>query len=149
MAKPNQKGTPEEIKERAARQKIRREKDQKKAAEMKIAKAALTDFAKTAVYAKLPDAVKDAITLMTAKAERARGANWMDLFDELFPKVGVSIKELDLFIKTKMGRGEFRKKVNYAIKKAEPENRFWVKFDEKAETWTCLVKGENAPKGWE
>ena len=135
--------------DKAEKHKARRVKDQKKAVLVKAAKAVLKTFSITAVAKKLPEDVLAAIVLLTSKSERTRGANWLDLFNTIFPEVGSSITELDLFLKTKMGRGEFRRKVQYAIKKTEPENRFWVSFDEKAETWTLKGKGADAPEGFE
>lgn len=140
--------TPAEI-EKAEKHKARRAKDQVKAAKVKEAKAVLKTFALTAVCIALPEDIKAAITLLTSRSERTRGTNWLDLFNDIFPKVGDSITELDLFLKTKMGRGEFRRKVVYAIKKTDPENRFWVAFNEKDETWTLMGKGANAPNGFE
>lgn len=159
MSKPNSKKkdtpkkTPPELskaeQEKLDKQKVRREKDRAKAVKTKAAKAALRLFLTTAVCEKLPEGIADAIKLLTSKAERTRGANWLELFNDIFPEVGASISELDLFLKTKMGRGEFRRKVQYAMKKTEPENRFWVSFDEAKETWTLEGTGADAPEGFQ
>lgn len=159
MGKPNGKSKTETPKdkapelskadqEKAEKHAARRAKDQKKATLVKAAKATLKTFLTTAVCDALPEDVKSALTLITSRSERTRGANWLDLFNTIFPEVGSSITELDLFLKTKMGRGEFRRKVQYAIKKTEPENRFWVSFCDEKETWTLKGKGADAPEGF-
>jgi hypothetical protein len=116
---------------------------------LKAAKATLHDYMATADFKKLPKEVQDAINRLAAK-RKSGGVrkNWMDLFTGLFPKIGASIHELDLFKQTKMGRGEFRKKVRHALKKAEPEQRMWITFNEKAETWTLLGTGKDTPDGF-
>ena len=124
-------------------------KDARKAA-LKAAKGTLTNFSQTKEYDKLPEDVRSAITrlMKTTKGGGGKGSLVAQL-KALFPKVGAALSELDLFKATKMGRREFQKKVTTVLKKAEPENRMWVKLNEEAETWTLMqIGGQKAPKGW-
>ena len=67
---------------------------------------------------------------------------------KLFPKVSMVVSELDIFMATKMGRGEFRKRVRECLKKSVPADRMWIEFNADKEEWTYLASGVTQPKGF-
>lgn len=117
----------------------------------KASKAELVKFASTDEFGKLPKAVQAAIKFLAPeKASGGRGgvSSVYEAVRTMFPKVGHAIGELDIFKQTKKGRGEFRKYVRTALKKAEPAKRLWIEFDEAKESWTLRAEGATPPKGW-
>lgn len=119
--------------------------------EMNAARKTVKAFQETKEFKALTDDVQAAIIRVCGK-ESTIGKNvrnpFLETITELFPKVKTTVSELDIFMKTKMGRGEFRKKVRENLKNAAVEARLWIEFDEKSEAWTLLAKGEAQPKGW-
>lgn len=136
-----------EAEAKTAHEKAVRDKNNK---EMKAAKKALVQFQDTPEYAALPKNVQEAVTRVCGKV---RAAGMVDTFastlTKLFPKLGDSQSELDIFMETKMGRGEFRKRVRETLKKAEPSARQWIEFDAKTEKWTLLAIGTKQPKAFQ
>lgn len=130
-----------------AHEKAIRDKNNK---EMKEAKSLLTKFQDAPEYSKLPENVQAALKRVCGKARIAGVAkdSFADQLKVMFPKVGVAVKELDIFLKTKMGRGEFRKRIRESLKKAEKANRLWVEFVEETESWVLLGIGEKMAKGF-
>lgn len=120
--------------------------------EMVAARATIRKFAQTKEYAALPEDVRNAITRACGKSGGGSGGGrknpFMDTLRTLFPKAGTTISELDIFKATKMGRGEFRKRVREALKSAAPAERIWVEFNEDKESWVLLSVGADQPKGW-
>jgi hypothetical protein len=120
--------------------------------EMVAAKGVIKKFQETDAYKALPANVQAAIVRVCGKTGGGGGGARRNPFVEtitaLFPKVGASVSELDIFKKTKMGRGEFRKRVREALKSAEADARMWIEFNEEKESWTLIGQGANQPKGW-
>ena len=48
-----------------------------------------------------------------------------------------------------MGRNEMRKRTRSLIRDVAPEDRMWITFDEKTESWVLKGKGEKAPADWD
>lgn len=67
---------------------------------------------------------------------------------EIFSKKPI-VDELELFKLTRMGRAEMRKRCRALIRDVAPEERMWISFDEKTESWVLKGTGEKAPTGWE
>lgn len=67
---------------------------------------------------------------------------------EIFSKQAV-VDELELFRLTRMGRAEMRKRTRSLIRDVAPEDRMWIAFDEKTESWVLKGTGEKAPKDWD
>ena len=135
------------LEERKAHDKAVRAKNDK---EMKVARKKVAEFMDTQKYTSLPEDVKSAIKRIVGKKRAA--ATGTDTFAsklvEMFPTVSSRVAELDIFMKTKMGRGEFRKRVRETLKKAEHKDRMWIEFDEGTEEWIYLAKGIKQPKGF-
>ena len=135
------------VDERKAHDKAVRAKNDK---EMKDARKKVATFMDTEEYTSLPEDVKSAIKRIVGKKRAA--ATGTDTFAskliEMFPTVSSRVAELDIFMKTKMGRGEFRKRVRETLKKAEHKDRMWIEFDEGTEEWIYLAKGIKQPKGF-
>jgi hypothetical protein len=120
--------------------------------EMNAARKTVKAFMETDEYTALPKNVREAIKRMAGKAAGAGlVARPSIIKTEILPKlkkVGDSISELDIFMATKMGRGEFRKKVREYLKSTDAADRQWIEFDEKSESWTLIGKGAKQPKAW-
>jgi len=133
--------------DRKAHDKAVRAKNDK---EMKDARKKVSEFMETQEYTKLPDDVKSAIKRIVGKKRTAAAGT--DTFAtkliEMFPTVSSRVAELDIFMQTKMGRGEFRKRVRETLKKSEHKDRMWIEFDEGTEEWIFLAKGIKQPKGF-
>ena len=137
--------------EKAAQEKAVHEKNIRDTnnASMKAAKQTLLKFKDTKNFEKLPEEIKTALVRVIGKTPGGGGLNrdsFADTLLSIFPKVKTSIAELDIFKLTKMGRSEFRRRIRESLKKALPENRRWVEFDEKTESWTLYATGAEAPK---
>jgi len=132
---------------KADAQKALKLKNQK---EMKAAKSTVSKFLASDESKNLSDEMRAAITRICGK--QRSGSTGVDsivgTLKTMFKKVGDKVDELAIFKATKMGRGEIRKKVRETLKKAMPEDRFWLEFDEKSESWVWLATGEKQPKGW-
>jgi len=136
--------------EKAKWQEITKKKNEK---EVKAAKAIVNSFATSDDAAKLPKEVVYAmLRLAPTKSTRTGGGSvknpFMDNMRTLFPKKGTAVTEIDVFMATKMGRGEMRAKVRQNLKNGAPESRMWIEFDEAKESWVLLAVGEKQPKGW-
>ena len=133
--------------DKKAHQKAIRDKNN---AEMKAAKKVVTLFQETDEFKALSEDVKAALKRICGKTRAAVASkdSFADTLAAMFAKVGDSVAELDIFLKTKMGRSEFRKRVRESLKKAEKSARQWVEFDEDTESWTLLGTGEKMPKGF-
>lgn len=125
----------------------KRAKQAEMRAELNNAKKMLFNFSQTKEFKALPEEVQAAISKVAKKATSTRGG-LLDLFNQLFPTVGATLDELELFKQTKMGRSEFRKKVYYALRKAPEDQRMWITLNEKAEVWTLTHVGKDVPEGW-
>lgn len=126
----------------------RREASQKR----KAAKEAVRQFLQTDECKALPKGIQAALAVL-APNKKSRGGGGggsnLKLVQGMFPKVGTSVTELDIFKQTKKGRGEFRKLTRSVLKKADPAERMWITFNEETESWTLVAIGENAPKDWD
>lgn len=121
----------------------------KNQAEMKAAKKTLFDYSQTKDFSKLPSDIQAAIKRVSGKRAAAGSRpSIVGTLKPMFDKVGAAVSELDIFKATKMGRGEIRKKVRETLKKAAPEERFWLEFDADSENWVFLGVGAKQPKGW-
>ena len=118
----------------------------KKAEAIKKAKTLVYAFCYEEEFKDLPDELQNA--LLTLSKPTSRSGRTSDLFDELFPEVGTSIDELELFKKTKMGRSEFKRKVKDAILRAEAIERKWISFDDTTEEWTLVGVGAEPPEDY-
>jgi len=121
--------------------------------EVKAAKVTLNAFATSDAASKLDALVVAAmLRLAPAKATRSGGGGqknpFMDNMRTLFPKKGTAVTEIDVFMATKMGRGEMRAKVRQNLKNGAVAERMWIEFDEAKESWVLLSIGEAQPKGW-
>ena len=99
-----------------------------------------------------PEVVTAMLRLAPTRQARTGGGGsknpFMDNMRALFPKKGTSVSEIDVFVATKMGRGEMRAKVRTNLKSASPEARMWIEFLPELEEWTLLAVGAKQPKGW-
>lgn len=59
-----------------------------------------------------------------------------------------SASEMDLFKEFKIGRKETGILIRRQLKKAAPDDRAWIEFDDKAEVYNLKGTGANAPDGW-
>ena len=122
--------------------------------EVKSAKAILHTFATSDAVAKLPkEVVASMLRLSKAPSVSRAGKGgsknpFMDAIRGLFTKKGVVVSEIDVFVATKMGRGEMRAKVRQNLKSAVPAERMWIEFNADTESWKLLSIGEAQPKGW-
>ena len=137
--------------DKAKWQEITKKKNER---EVKAARKTVNAFATSDDAAKLP---KDVVAAMlriapTAGTRKAGGGGsknpFMDNMRTLFPKKGTAVTEIDVFMATKMGRGEMRAKVRTNLKNGTPAERMWIEFDDKTESWVLLAVGEKQPKGW-
>ena len=128
---------------------IRKRNEQEMAAAKNVVKA----FLSTKDSAVLPGNVTEAITRMLGKPSAlgtglSRGNPFMDNVRAMFQEIGDAVSELAVFKATKMGRGEFRKKVRENLKSSAPANRYWLEFDDGAESWVLLAIGGDQPDGF-
>ena len=118
------------------------------------AKATLADFMKSTVYSTLDETVQKAIKRLAKKAPSTSArASVYGFLKNLFKEPGTEIGEFDLFRQTKKGRSTIQQNVNYAFKKAEPEDRLWIRFDpeggEDGEgSWILDQIGGEMPDNW-
>ena len=128
------------------------DKRNEKRREMTKAKNDLYDFTQSALFASLPDDVKSAIDKVAQKKGAPRDGNGRqtiaDFFKSLFPSIGSRLDEFELFKKTKMGRGEMKKKIHYNIKNAAPEDVYWIRLDQDQEAWILDQIGGDCPENW-
>jgi len=120
--------------------------------EVKAAKATLYAFATS--DADMPEDVKAAILRIanppTKKSSGNGHANpFMENMRKLFPEVGTAVSEIDVFVATKMGRGEMKAKVRQNLKSAAPEARMWIMFNSKTDEWYLDSIGKAHPASWE
>jgi hypothetical protein len=66
---------------------------------------------------------------------------------DLFADVDV-VNEDTVYAKYKMGRGDTRIAIVVALKKAKPEDRIWVSFDQTTGNYTVKGRGAAMPEGW-
>ncbi len=125
------------------------------AQEMRTAKSLLKKFSGTPEYSALPADIQAAMIRVIGKVGgggTGRTGSGSDSFAAtlrtMFVKVSDSLDEFDVFKATKMGRGEFRKRVRESLKKAAFEDRQWVEFNETTEEWELLARGKKMPKGF-
>lgn len=137
--------------DKAKWQEITKKKNER---QVKAAKKTVNAFAISDDAKKLPAEVVSAM-LRLAPTAGTRGSGggsgknpFMDNMRALFPKKGTSVTEIDVFVATKMGRGEMRAKVRQNLKSCEVASRMWIEFDAKKESWVLLAVGEAQPKGW-
>lgn len=123
--------------------------------EMNDAKKLLRAYLTTEDSAALPEDVKAAIVRIIGKTGGGKGRSaasgpspFVKSLMALFPSIGTSVDELAIFKATKMGRGEFRKRVRETLKSADANSRMWIEFDESAEAWTLLAVGGKQPEGF-
>lgn len=55
---------------------------------------------------------------------------------------------MDCFIAFKKGPEGMREIMKYAVRSVKPEDRVWISYDEKNDTYIVEAKGENPPDGW-
>lgn len=139
----------------ATPEQLEKEKQKAEQAEMRRtlneAKATLYKFAETPEYKALSEEVQNAIKRMMKKASSSGStATTQGFLEGLFPKVGTAIDEFELFKETRMGRGEMQKKVHYAMRRADNDNKLWIRFDSKLGegSWVLDAVGGDMPKGW-
>lgn len=105
-------------------------------------------------FASCSKLVQEAIKNLTAVAERTGNPNlgarnvFMENINKLFKNVNDRVSELDMFVATKMGRGEIRAKVRENLINAQPENRVWLQLDDKAGEWVLIGTGAKQPAEW-
>lgn len=120
--------------------------------EMNAAKKLVKAFQETEEFGALAGNIKAAIKRICGKPSAlgnlSRRNPFLETITALFPKPKTTVSELDIFMKTKMGRGEFRKKVRENLASAAVDSRLWVEFVEEKESWILLAKGGDQPKGW-
>ncbi len=117
--------------------------------EMNAARKLVKGFVQTDEFGKLPKDLQAAITRICGKTGGGSGGGRKNPFGDklagLFPKVKTAVTELDIFMATKMGRGEFRKRVREALKGATVEGRLWIEFNDETESWVLLAIGGDKP----
>ena len=136
--------------DKAKWQEITKKKNER---QVKAAKTIVNTFASSDDAKALPPEVVEAmLRLAPTKSTRTGGGGtknpFMDNMRALFPKKGTTVSEIDVFVATKMGRGEMRAKVRTNLKSAEPASRMWIEFLPELEEWTLLAVGAKQPKGW-
>ena len=114
----------------------------------------LGDFVETDEFGDLPESIQAAIRTIAVKRTGGGGGGvrknvFMDCLRSHLTEVGDVVDELDLFRDLKMGRGEIRAKIRENLKKAAPEDRFWVELDAEAECWELIGIGEDQPDAWQ
>lgn len=133
--------------DKAKWQEITKKKNER---EVTAAKQAIREF--VSGDHKLPAPVLEAINRIVRPAKIGGGGShanpFMDAMRNLFPKPKTAVSEIDVFVATKMGRGEMRAKIRQNLKSAKPADRMWIEFNADTESWVLLAKGEKQPKGW-
>jgi hypothetical protein len=121
---------------------------------MRDARKVLANADARGEFASCSQLVQEAIKNLTAVAERTGNPNlgarnvFMENINKLFKKVNDRVSELDMFVATKMGRGEIRAKVRENLINAKPENRVWLQLDDKAGDWVLIGTGAKQPAEW-
>lgn len=119
----------------------------------KEAQNVLHKFMDTKPYSKLTEDVQEAIKRLGTKPSTSGGAGGgfpsaVSVLGVLFPEVGGTLDELEIFKRTKKGRSEFRKFCKLGLQRAVAEERMWISFDEAAEAWTLMSIGAEEPEGY-
>ena len=114
----------------------------------------LATFIEDDAFGDLPENIQAAIRTIAEKRTGGGGGGakknvFMDTMKGHLSEVGDIVDELDLFKDLKMGRGEIRAKIRENLKKAKPEERFWVELDPEAECWELIGIGAEQPEGWQ
>ena len=120
-------------------------------ASRKAAQTVLFQFQDTKPYAKLPENVQDAIKRLSSKPSATKSGGFpsaVSVLSVLFPEIGATLDEMDVFKRTKKGRSEFRKFCKLGLLRAKAADRMWVSFDEAEELYTLIGIGEEAPEGY-
>ena len=126
--------------------------------EVKAAKKVVNAYASSDDAKSLPpEVVAGMIRLSKTSGGSGRKAGgsanpFMDNMRKLFPKVGTAVSEIDVFVATKMGRGEMRAKVRQnltTMMKSAPDTCMWIEFNADTEEWVLLSIGAKQPKGWQ
>lgn len=60
-----------------------------------------------------------------------------------------SLTEMDIFKQFRIGRPEMVTKMRILVLCPNPDDRVWVKFDEKTETYNVVGTGAEPPAGWD
>lgn len=60
-----------------------------------------------------------------------------------------SLSEMDIFKQFRIGRPEMVTKMRILVLCPNPDDRVWVKFDEKTETYNVVGTGATPPAGWD
>lgn len=120
----------------------------------KAAQEVLHKFMDHPTFKTLTDDVKKAVERLSTKPGGGASGiggfpSSVSILTKLFPAVGTSISELDIFRETKKGRSEFRKYTKLALKRAKDAERMWFKFDATKEEWTLIAVGVDAPKDYD
>lgn len=112
-----------------------------RAEKINAAKATLQEAMRNKIFDELAKPIINAINTLSAKtARRATAGTFKIQLDTMFPEIGVSLDEIEVFKQTKMGRREFAKRTNdYARRCSENRDPVYnFSFDEKTESWTLV-----------
>ena len=111
------------------------------------AKSTLAAFMNSgAAFDSLDDNYKWAIERLAKKAtSTTRSGSTLGFLMDLFKDTD-KVNDFELFKATKMGFGEMRKKVHYAMKKSSSDQIPWVYFDNSDDSWVCLGFGGDQPE---
>lgn len=92
----------------------------------------------------------------TERTKKGRAPAVRDVMFSLFcedgqPVVGRSIEGIEIYLNIGLGKPEMAFRTAELLKKANPEARPWIAFDEKVGkggTYTLVAVGADAPEGW-
>lgn len=93
--------------------------------------------------------VKEAIQVLAGTGQRGGGAVRSNPKKAVLAvlKEKVSMSNMDCFMEFNKGPAEMRDLMKYAVREVEPKDRVWIEF--KADTYTVVATGEDAPADWD
>lgn len=127
------------------------QKKQEKAVAKSFLKAACRDPKMADVEAAWPDVAKAIkILFLSSRTSTSRRRPAVPLWSQVsdYMKQDGIVNELTLFEKFRIGRSDMRKLMRLQLKSAAPEERVWVNFNEKNESWEVAGIGAEIPAGY-
>lgn len=141
--------------ENAVKEKKELTEEEKKAleaekAKRKAAKKTIFDFAKKLdPKAKDQAELQNAIKLLLGFGKEKKQGQLVEIRNMLVATGATGVTEMALFQKYKIGRGEMARNIRAYINAVDENDRVWCTFNAEKETYFCVGKGKDAPKGWD